>query len=217
MHPKFRRESTHIPDVKLLDISANMEGVHTDTGRPLGQGGVPLLWYPMRVTYHREMLIKANFDALGIECFVPMKYELAEEGPHSEERLVPAIHNLIFVHSTQTAITHLKMERREFAPLRYMMTHSDNGEMKIMTVPDREMDNFIKAVSVKDRSLLVTSDSDYFSKIGKMVRVTEGQFKDVVGVVKRIKKNRCVVVRIQGVAAAVIANIPIRFLEAVDG
>ena len=87
--------------------------------------------------------------------------------------------------------------------------------MKIMTVPDQEMYNFIKAASVQDHSMSIVEDSDYFSKIGRMVRITEGQFKDVVGVVKRIKRNRCVVVRIQGVAAAVIANIPARFLEEV--
>lgn len=172
-----------------------------------------ILWYPMRVTYNREIVIKSRFDELGIECYVPMKYEMVEEGLTGRERLVPAIHNLIFVHSTQETITGLKMEKREFAPLRYMMMHTGNGETKIMTVPDQEMYNFIKAASVQDHSMSIVEDSDYFSKIGRMVRITEGQFKDVVGVVKRIKRNRCVVVRIQGVAAAVIANIPARFLE----
>lgn len=169
----------------------------------------------MRVTYHREMQMKSHFEEMGIECFVPMRYELQEEGATGQERLVPAIHNLIFVHSTQETLTRLKMERREFAPLRYMMRHLENGETQIMTVPDREMDNFIKAASVQDRSAFLVEDSDYFSKIGRMVRITAGQFKDVVGVVKRVKRNRCVVVRIQGVAAVVIANVPGRFVEEV--
>lgn len=162
------------------------------------------------------MLLKSCLDNLGIECFVPMKYEMKEGDMASKERLVPAIHNLIFVHSTQETITGLKMGKRDFAPLRYMMQHCDNGETKIMTVPDREMDNFIKAASIQDSSLFFADDSDYFSKIGRMVRITAGQFKDVVGVVKRIKKNRCVVVRIQGIAAVVIANVPSHFVEEID-
>ncbi len=157
--------------------------------------------------------MKAHFDELGIESFVPMKYEMDEEASTGRERLVPAIHNLIFVHSTQETLTELKMGKREFAPLRYMMRHKDNGETEVMTVPDREMDNFIKATSIQDRSVLLVDDSDYFSKIGRVVRITAGQFKDIVGVVKRIKRNRCVVVRIQGVAAAIIANVPSRFVE----
>lgn len=169
----------------------------------------PILWYPMRVTYNREMLLKSCFDKLGIENYVPMKYELRE----GREQYIPAIHNLIFVHSTQETITRLKMERRDFAPLRYMICHKEDGMTTIMTVPDHEMENFIKAASIQDKSVFLTEDSDYFSKIGKMVRITEGQFKDVIGVVKRIKRNRCVVVRIQGVAAVVIANVPSRFVE----
>ena len=166
----------------------------------------------MRVTYNRELLMKSHFDQLGIESFLPMKYAIGDDGTGSE-RLVPAIHNLIFVHSSQETLTALKMEKRDFSPLRYMMKHADGGETQIMVVPDREMDNFIRATSSRNQSLFIVNDSEYFSKIGRMVRITEGQFKDVVGVVKRIKRNRCVVVRIQGVAAAVITNIPSRFLE----
>lgn len=193
-----------------------MEGQTRKTAGLPPKDGVPLFWYPMRVTYNREMLLKSCLDNLGIECFVPMKYEMKEGDMASKERLVPAIHNLIFVHSTQETITGLKMGKRDFAPLRYMMQHCDNGETKIMTVPDREMDNFIKAASIQDSSLFFADDSDYFSKIGRMVRITAGQFKDVVGVVKRIKKNRCVVVRIQGIAAVVIANVPSHFVEEID-
>ena len=172
-----------------------------------------ILWYPMRVTYNREMMIKSHFDKLGIETYVPMKYEMEDDGITVMERMVPAIHNLIFVHSTQGTITRLKMEKRDFEPLRYIMKHIDNGDTQIMTVPDHEMENFMKAASINDQSVSLVNDSDYFSKIGKMVRITAGQFKDVVGVVKRIKKNRCVVVRIQGVAAVIIANVPLRFVE----
>lgn len=62
-----------------------------------------ILWYPMRVTYNREMMIKSHFDRLGIESFVPMKYEMEEDGITVRERVVPAIHNLIFVPVSDTS------------------------------------------------------------------------------------------------------------------
>ena len=40
----------------------------------------PLTWFPMRVTYNRELKVKAALDQLGIENFLPMRYELVE-GP----------------------------------------------------------------------------------------------------------------------------------------
>lgn len=40
--------------------------------------GDPKIWFPMRVTYGREMKVKAELDRLGIESFLPMKYKVVE-------------------------------------------------------------------------------------------------------------------------------------------
>ena len=69
--------------------------------------GVPLLrseraWYPMRVTYGREVKVKQALDDLGIENFLPMHYELVDLGDGNKKRmLVPAIHNLIFIYDSR--------------------------------------------------------------------------------------------------------------------
>ena len=42
-------------------------------------------WFPMRVTYQREMKVKAELDRLGIENFVPMRYKVVDgdtDNPH---------------------------------------------------------------------------------------------------------------------------------------
>ena len=55
-------------------------------------------WFPMRITYHREMKIKALLDEFGIENFLPMHWEVIETKTGGRKRmLLPAIHNLIFV------------------------------------------------------------------------------------------------------------------------
>ena len=47
-------------------------------GRDTTVCGDPKTWFPMRVTYSREMKVKGELDRLGIECFVPMTYKVVE-------------------------------------------------------------------------------------------------------------------------------------------
>ena len=78
-------------------------------GRDTTMCGDPNLWFPMRVTYAREMKVKAELDRLGIENFVPMTYRIVESRKQGETEprrvLVPAINNLIFIHSCQERIS----------------------------------------------------------------------------------------------------------------
>ena len=173
-----------------------------------------LKWFPMRVTYHREMKIKEQLDLLGIENFVPMHYELVETKQGSKRKLVPAVHNLIFIHSTQEAITHLKMTRKECEPLRYMMKPiSGSSQKEIMTVPDREMENFMRVASVHDDSVMFLDYKDFIGKEGRRVRINEGTFAGVEGIIKRIKKNKHVVVQVEGIAAVAVTFVPSSYLS----
>ena len=174
-----------------------------------------LEWFPMRVTYHRELKMKRFLDELGIENFIPMHYEIVNMREGRKRMLVPAIHNLIFVRSTQEELTELKMTHKEFEPLRYMMSISRHGETPktILRVPDKEMENFMRVASTQDDSLQYLDYQDFIGKEGKRVKINEGTFAGVEGVIKRIKKNKHVVVQIEGVAAIAIAFVPSKYLS----
>ena len=185
--------------------------------------GVPLLrseraWYPMRVTYGREVKVKEALDTLGIENFLPMHYELVDPGDGNKKRmLVPAIHNLIFIHDSREDITLLKTTRREFQPLRYITKHfAESMADSILTVPETQMRNFMRVASVQDDSVIFLDNSDYLSKVGRRVLITEGYFAGVEGVVKRIKKNKHVVVQLEGLAAVAVTYVPASCLRALD-
>ena len=170
-----------------------------------------LHWYPMRVTYHREMKIKTLLDEIGVECFLPMHYELIETKTGGKKRvLLPAIHNLIFVRSTQEFLTSLKMCHEEFAPMRYMMKKSVSGDCKseILQVPDWQMNNFMRVASIQDDRVIFLDNTEFINKVGQRVKVIDGSFSGVEGVIKRINKNKRVVVQLEGVAAVAIAFIP---------
>ena len=180
--------------------------------------GVPLHWFPMRVTYNRELSVKKGLDELSIENFVPMRYEIVGEGDRRRRKLVPAIHNLIFVRSTRPELTELKMTRREFLPMRYMMRQATpERPREILRVPDKQMEDFIRVASVHDDSVMFLDYTDYLNNnIGTRVRVMEGQFAGVEGVIKRISKNRRVVVQIEGVAAVAITYVPAHSLQVIE-
>lgn len=174
-------------------------------------------WFPMRVTYHRELKIKALLDSIGVESFLPMHFEMVEMRTGGKKRmLLPAIHNLIFVKSTQKFLTELKMTRQEFAPMRYMMKRSltdSKGKSEIICVPDQQMENFMRVASVQDDRVMFLDSSDYINKIGQRVKVIDGYFSGVEGVVKRINKNKRVVVQLEGLAAVAIAFVPASCLK----
>ena len=170
----------------------------------------------MRVTYQRELKMKSQLDELGIENFVPMQYEVNNQGGRSKYELVPAIHNLIFVRSTQENLTLLKMTREGLAPLRYMMKPAADGNgQEIIRVPDRQMEDFIRVASAGHDKVRFLEYGDFLTQPGRRVRVTDGYFAGVEGVIKRIKNNKHVVVQIDGVAAVAIAYIPRQSLQAI--
>ena len=59
-----------------------------------------VFWYPLRVTYSRELLLKEALDAENIENFIPMHYEYVKKADRKVRKLVPVVHNLVFVHSS---------------------------------------------------------------------------------------------------------------------
>lgn len=174
-------------------------------------------WYAMRVTYSRELKVQAALEQLGIKSFVPMRRGVTygKEGAHYG--LVPAIHNLIFVRSTQSRLTELKRGHDELSSLRYMTRPKAvcASETEIITVGDTAMDNFMRVASVTDdRVLFLDNCSDEI--IGQRVRVTDGYFAGVEGVIRRIKKNKRVVVSIEGCASVAIAYVPRQSLMLVE-
>ena len=55
-----------------------MEQNNDSLGRDTEVCGDPLFWFPMRVTYSRELKVKAELDRLEIENFIPMTYKVAD-------------------------------------------------------------------------------------------------------------------------------------------
>ena len=189
----------------------------SESGRDTRMCGDPKTWFPMRVTYQREMKVKAELDRLGIENFVPMRYKVVESQNDGDTELrrvlVPAINNLIFVRSTQEWVSELKRRNEVLEPLRYMMDHTAASEHSIMTVADRKMENFMRVASRTDDSVMFLDNETVVGKEGKRVEIMGGAFEGVTGVIRRVKRCKRVVVEIEGVASVAIVWVPVTLLK----
>ncbi len=170
-------------------------------------------WYPMHSTYATELKVKAALDSLHVESYIPMKYEMVERGSERHRELVPAIHNLIFVHESREAITALKMYNKTCSNMQYMTNQTAVGAHDVMIVPDRQMTNFMNVATQLSDSVVFLRYDDFLNKEGRKVRIVDGNFAGVEGVIKRIKKNRVVVVMLDGIAAVAITEVNPEYLE----
>ena len=154
------------------------------------------VWYAIRVTYHRELKVKEDLDARGITCFVPMQYRREERHGVMIKRLVPSVHNLIFIHITPSGMKEYKASTD--LPIRYMMNRETH---KPIIVPTREMENFIKVAGTYEEKLIyLNPDPGDFAK-GERVRIIGGMFAGAEGVFVRIKGDRRVLINIEGLVA----------------
>ncbi len=154
------------------------------------------VWYAIRVTYNRELKVKEDLDARDIRCFVPMQYRREERGGVMVKRLVPSVHNLIFIYLTPSEMKEYKMSTE--LPIRYIMNRETG---KPIIVPNREMENFIKVAGTYEEKLIyLESNPGDFSR-GERVRIIGGTFAGAEGVFVRVKGDRRVVVNVEGLVA----------------
>jgi len=182
-----------------------------------------LRWYPMRIAYGRAERMRrfqTLLDEQHIEHFMVWRDEFlrTDDFKVTKER-VPAVTGLIFIHSSQYDITRLKMTRSEFEPMRYYtnrigdrLSKEDTTE-KIVTIPDGQMQNFMNIYNKKGDKVALLDYTDFIAKPGKRVRITQGDFENTVGTIKRIKKSQCVVVQLEGFTALAIAFVPPSWLH----
>lgn len=177
-----------------------------------------LKWFPMRITYGRpERMIR--FQELlkkeHLEYFLPMRVDYQKTDDWNVRKsYVPAVNGLIFIHSTQEELTNLKMTRKGFEPMHYCMNlFAETEADRILVIPDRQMDNFMSVYTRNDSRISLLEYTDFIAKPGKRVRITQGDFENTIGTIKRIKKNQCIVVQLEGFTALAIAFVPPSWLE----
>ena len=161
-----------------------------------------IVWFAMSAPYRRELKAKERLEGMGIESFVPMTKAIVERRGIKRRETVPAIHNLIFVHTTKNII---KQAKQGIEYLQYR-TKPCNGKNTPIIVPDREMEQFITITNARMEEITYLQPDEIDIKKGTKVRIHGGTFNGTEGIFVKIKgkRNRRVVVLIEGLAAVAI-------------
>ena len=176
----------------LLDSTRPIgETLNIDLGRPKStSAGVLSSWYALRATYSRELKVQADLQEKGVRTFIPMMWK--------EKKLIPAINNLVFVYWTREKIDSYIRSFADARPVNYYWDRTTNAPL---TIPDKDMENFIAVASTLDEDLVFLTEVSDKLREGQTVKVKEGPFKGVEGKIVRIRKSRRILVELPGMLA----------------
>ena len=169
----------------------------------------------MSAPYRRELRAKEYLDNKGVECFVPMKEALVERRDGTKSRkMVPAIHNLVFVHTTKERIKALKQG------VNFLQYHTKPiaGKNVPIIVPDYQMQQFITVTTASNEALTYLRPEEVDIKKGTKVRVHGGVFDGTEGYFVKVqgKRSRRVVMLIEGITAVALTEISTDFIEVIS-
>lgn len=175
-------------------------------------GTEELLWFAMSATFGRALKAKNYLEGQKVECFVPMKYEIFGGKEQKKSRqLIPAISNLIFVHTTKEQIKTLKVG---IGYLQYLT--KPEGERNIpIIVPDEQMSQFMAVCNTLNEELVYLAPDEIDLEQGTPVRIIGSIFDGIEGTFVKVKKSRKkrVVVMVQGIAAVMLAEFTDGYLQ----
>ena len=140
-------------------------------------------WYALKIFYNRAKEVIELLDGANIKYYQAL-------GANGK----PLIAGLLFVHTEESVI------------IRFKHNHDDrlliyqNADRKPAAISDREMDNFIKVTQAVAHGLIYIGEDSPKYHEGQRVRVLSGPYEGIEGYIKRIKKDRRLLVCVTGVA-----------------
>ncbi|MBQ9193694.1 MAG: transcriptional regulator [Bacteroidales bacterium] len=194
-----------------------------------------LHWYALKVFFNKVFEMEALVDGMGLESFIPVRkvqlkgnehFRAARQlsvpddrftgNPYVQEgpviyRREPVVNSLFFVRAPGERIPEIEnaVHGRGFV---YKMTDHERPAV----IPDREMGIFKLVCTSGAEGLEFFSEEDMTRyRKGDRVRVLEGPLKGAEGYIRRIRKDRRLLVAIEGFIAVATTFIPPQFLEKV--
>ena len=194
-----------------------------------------LNWYALKVFYGKVFDIEAKLADMDLETYIPVRKDLlkGEEHMRALRRLatpddrrrdnqfvqagpliykrVPIVTSLLFVRAPKERVKEIEDTVQDKGFI--YRTADRKGEA---VIPDKQMAMFQLVCSSGAEGLEFFADDDMTRyKTGDRVRVLEGPLQGAEGYIKRIRKDRRLLVAIEGFIAVATSFIPPQFLEKV--
>ena len=153
-------------------------------------------WYAVRTFNCQEQKVSRYLASRDCPHFIPMTLscpypvreeddEPQEEAKKAKRRLVPAVHNLLFVQKKDTQRRMLQLFRECEVPIS-VFRHP--GVQCLCEISDRDMIELRMLCDPDFKTSVFMSQGEAEAMVGKDVRVVAGPFKGAVG--RLVRKNK---------------------------
>ncbi len=164
-------------------------------------------WFVAKTKSRQEKKVRQQLEEMGVEVYLPTSVELRQWHDRKKKVEMVLIPSTIFIHCDKQRA--LSLPNDNAVPIRYAVNQMD-GKHEIMTVPDREMENFIKFLDYSEDAI-VTDNELLFTK-GTKVEITKGVWCGIEGELIRVDSKKKVVVKLTGLIACTL-EIPMSYLK----
>lgn len=173
-------------------------------------------WYALRTTYGRE---RKAFDFIvknGGVAFYPTinVYKLVKGKIKSVT--ISRIPNVFFAYGTEEEIQAFVYDNINLPYLRFYYNCHREGSRTIkepLIVPNDQIESFRIICEAGTEDIVVLANEVSKFKTGQLVRVIDGKFKGVTGIVARYQGQQRVGIVIEGLFTVATAYIPTAFIE----
>lgn len=213
--PRFIRLTSNA----LPQAQSSPTGVSVDCASNQRVDSGKMKWYVLRASYGRAAKARKILEKYQIESYLPLHRVIKTIQGQPKKVMEPLLPNFIFVFALEETIEELLKQPEARAILSWYYNHFEigsNGLNPPLVIPERSMQNFIRATSVDNDHILVVSPQYCHFKSGEIVRVTAGEFEGVEGRVARASGQQRVVVELQGLCLVATAYIPSACLQTVE-
>ena len=203
-----------------------------------------LNWYAVKVFFNKVFELEDKLESMGLESYIAAqkvqlkgerhlqaakKLALAAQEGHPQDRRffregailyerVPLVKSLLFVHADEHRILEVEALLKPVAdasPAKGFIYKTADWKTYAV-IPPKQMEMFRLVTGSGVGGLEFFADDDFTRfKQGDRVRVIDGPLKGAEGYIKRIKKDRRLLVSIEGVIAVASSYIPPQNLQIV--
>ena len=173
-------------------------------------------WYALRATYGREKKAYNYLVDKNVKAFYPTITTTKVVKGKRKSVEVSRIPNILFAYGTEKEIKSFVYDKVNLPYLRFYYHHVHQGTQCVkhpLVIPTHQIDSLKIICNSRAEDIMLSPFCIEKFKIGQSVRVIEGEFCGVQGIVARYHGQQRVAVIIDGLLTIATAYIPNAFLE----
>ena len=152
-------------------------------------------WYAIKTS--KPLALSKELEARGCDTYLPLEEIHRADG---SIRRRPLISRLLFLHSDRAKARAIEQEaRKEESPLPALWIYRNKPGEEITPIPEEQFRLFRLLTAPDSLRCEIYHKGEY--KIGDRLRVIAGPFAGYEGYARRIRKNKHIVVEIEGLCA----------------